>query len=67
MSTPRRVVTQLHAAVQKALADPEVRELYAAQGLEPQGSSSPAEFDRFFRADFERYAKLVKMAGIKPE
>ena len=38
-----------------------------AQGLQPSGSASPEEFGRFFRADFERNAKLVKIAGVKPE
>jgi tripartite-type tricarboxylate transporter receptor subunit TctC len=65
--TPRPVVRTLHAAVQKALGDPDVVRGYAAQALQPSGSESPEEFDRFFRADFERNAKLVKIAGVKPE
>jgi len=65
--TPRTIVKTLHAAVQKAFADPEVVRGYAAQGLRPSGSASPEEFGRFFRADFERNAKLVKIAGVKPE
>ncbi len=65
--TPRTIVKTLHGAIQKALADPEVVRLYAAQGLQPSGSESPEEFGRFFRADFERNAKLVKLAGVKPE
>ena len=65
--TPRPIVTKLHATLQKALADPEVVRLFAAQGLQPSGSTSPEEFGRFFRADFERNAKLVQVAGIKPE
>jgi hypothetical protein len=40
---------------------------YGAQALSPSGSESPEEFGRFFRADFERNAKLVKIAGVKPE
>jgi len=64
---PRPYITTVHAAIQKALAAPEVKELYAAQNLVPLGSASPEEFGRFFRADFERVAKLVKIAGIKPE
>ena len=65
--TPRGVVTTLHSALQKALSDPEVVRLFAAQGLQPSGSESPEEFGRFFKADFERNAKLVKTAGIKAE
>ncbi len=64
---PRSIVKTVHAAIQKALAEPAVKEFYAAQGAVPQGSASPEEFARFFRADFERIAKLVRIAGIKPE
>ena len=65
--TPRPAIRTLHAALQKALADPEVVRLYAAQGLQPSGSETPEEFGRFFRADFARNAKLVQIAGVKPE
>jgi tripartite-type tricarboxylate transporter receptor subunit TctC len=65
--TPRPVVKVLHATLQKALADPEVKRLYANQGLQPMGSESPEAFGKFFRADFDRIAKLVQLAGIKPE
>jgi tripartite-type tricarboxylate transporter receptor subunit TctC len=65
--TPRPIIKTLHAAIQKALADPEVKKLYAFQGLVPLGSASPEEFGKFFRADFDRIARLVKVAGIKPE
>jgi tripartite-type tricarboxylate transporter receptor subunit TctC len=65
--TSRPIVTKLHGALLKSLADPEIVRLFAAQGLQPNGSATPEEFGRFFRADFERNAKLVQMAGIKPE
>jgi tripartite-type tricarboxylate transporter receptor subunit TctC len=65
--TPRSTINTLHAAIQKALADPDVVRAYAAQGLAPSGSASPEAFARYFRADFDRIAKLVQIAGIKPE
>ena len=65
--TPRPVIRMLHASIQKVLAAPEVKEQYAQQGTVPQGSASPEEFGRFFRADYDRIAKLVSIAGIKPE
>jgi tripartite-type tricarboxylate transporter receptor subunit TctC len=65
--TPRPIIRTLHAAIQNALADADVIRLYAAQGLQPSGSATPEEFARFFRADFDRNAKLVQTAGIKPE
>ena len=57
----------LHAATQKVLAEPDTKQLYAAQSMVPQGNTSPDELDRFLRADFDRMAKLIKISGIKPE
>ena len=64
---PRGPITAMHAAIGKALAEPDVRDAYTAQIMVPRASASPAEFARFFRADFERVAKLIKLAGIQPE
>jgi len=65
--TPRAIIMKVHAAVQKVLAEPDVKQLYANQGLAPLGSESPEAFGRFFNAEFERIARLVKVAGVKPE
>ncbi|HEV7391542.1 MAG TPA: tripartite tricarboxylate transporter substrate binding protein [Burkholderiales bacterium] len=65
--TPRPIVNKLHTAIQKALADPDVVKAFASQGLTPSGSESPEAFAKYFRGDFERIAKLVQIAGIKPE
>jgi len=64
---PRAVIAKLHSTTQKALAEPDVRQQYANQGLSPLGSAGPDEFRKFFHADFARMAKLAKVAGIKPE
>jgi tripartite-type tricarboxylate transporter receptor subunit TctC len=64
---PQRYVTAVHAAIQKAITEPDIRELYAAQSLVPRGNANPEEFARFFKADFERVGKVIKLAGIKPE
>lgn len=65
--TPKPIIAKLHSSTQKALADPDVVKGFAAQGLTPSGSESPDAFARYFRGDFQRIAKLVKVAGIKPE
>ena len=65
--TPRAIITKLHAMTQKVLAEPDVKQHFANQGLSPLGSTSPEAFGKFFRADFARMEKLVKVAGIKPE
>jgi tripartite-type tricarboxylate transporter receptor subunit TctC len=61
--TPKPVIQSLHAAVQKALADPEVREKLNAQGLTPRGSS-PEDLASATRTQFARYGALIKQNGI---
>ncbi len=65
--TPRPIIKSLHATIQKVLAEPSVKQQFANQGLVPLGSASPEEFGNFVRADYDRIARLVKIAGIKPE
>jgi tripartite-type tricarboxylate transporter receptor subunit TctC len=65
--TPRAVINKVHAAIQSVLADPGVKKLYATQGLVPQGSASPEEFRKHYLADFDQIARIVKIAGLKPE
>jgi len=65
--TPRAIINTVHAAIQKVLAAPDVKQQFANQGLVPLGSASPEEFSNFVRADYDRVAKLVKIAGIKSE
>ena len=53
--------------LQQTLSDPDVKYQFANLGLLPAGSASPEEFAAFMRADYDRVARLVKIAGIKPE
>lgn len=63
--TPEPVLATLHAEVNKALADPDVkRKLHAAGGLEPY-ISTPSEFAALIRGDYEKYGKIVKEVGVK--
>jgi tripartite-type tricarboxylate transporter receptor subunit TctC len=65
--TPRDVIVKLHGVLQKILNDAEVRQQYAVQGLSPLGSASPDEFEKFYYAEYDRVARVVKIAGVKPE
>ncbi len=61
--TPDAVVKQLSAEIARVLSLPNVRVRYAALGVTPK-ASTPAKFDAFVRADYERigrYVKFVKM------
>jgi tripartite-type tricarboxylate transporter receptor subunit TctC len=62
-STPPELVKKLHDDVQRVMAMPEVRKDLQAKGAEP-GNLSPAEFSLFVRQEQEKWAKLIKDAGI---
>jgi tripartite-type tricarboxylate transporter receptor subunit TctC len=64
--TPAAIVDKLHAATQKALLAPEVKDRLFSQGVETQPMSR-AEFGKLVREDAVRWAKLVKDAGITLE
>ncbi len=65
-ATPRGLVDRLNSALVQALKTPEVRQLYAAQGEEPAWTT-PDEYAKIVREDYERYGKVVKLAGVKAE
>jgi tripartite-type tricarboxylate transporter receptor subunit TctC len=62
--TPPAIVERLKAEIHKALADPEVKERLANLGAEV-APSTPQELAALVRTEHERYAKLVREAGIK--
>jgi tripartite-type tricarboxylate transporter receptor subunit TctC len=64
--TPPAIVDKLHAATQKALLTPEVKDRLFNQGVETQ-LMSRADFGKLIREDAVRWAKLVKDAGITLE
>jgi tripartite-type tricarboxylate transporter receptor subunit TctC len=65
--TPAAVIKRLHAETSKALAAPEMRSQFATQGLLPaSASATPADFAALMRSDFDKWRKLIKEAGIKP-
>lgn len=64
--TPRNIVMTINAAVNAALADPEVRRKLTEDGaiLKPM---SPEEFTAFFNKEFERWGPVIRQSGIKAE
>jgi tripartite-type tricarboxylate transporter receptor subunit TctC len=65
-STPVEIVNRLNQETNAALADPKMRARFADQGGEPL-AASPAEFGKFIAEETDRWAKVVKFAGLKPE
>lgn len=64
--TPKAITEQLHKEVAKALGDSEVQNKLMLQGLTPRGLA-PDELGKAMRAQYAKYGKLIKDAGIKSE
>jgi tripartite-type tricarboxylate transporter receptor subunit TctC len=62
--TPKDVVAKLNAAVNAAIAEPEVAKTLADLQFIPIGKGSPAELDRFVAAEIGRWGKVVREAGV---
>jgi tripartite-type tricarboxylate transporter receptor subunit TctC len=61
---PADMVARMDDAVKKAMAEPAIRATLEAQGIQFGGANSPAEFDKFLRAENAKYARLVKELGV---
>lgn len=64
--TPRALITRIHASTAKAIDNAEVRKRYAAEGGEAVGSS-PDVATKFMAAEIQRWARVIKEAGLRPE
>jgi tripartite-type tricarboxylate transporter receptor subunit TctC len=62
--TPPAILARINTAFRDALALPEVKTQLQAQGLQAAGNS-PAEFDRFIRAELEKWGKAIRAAGVQ--
>lgn len=64
--TPPAISAKLNTAVVKVLGMPETKEQFIAQGGEAV-SSTPQEFAQFIRADYERIAKVARVAWLRAD
>ena len=65
-ATPKPIIDLLNAEVIKIMNRADVKEAWAKQGAVPM-PMSPAEFDKYLRADIEKWAHVVKVSGAKAE
>jgi tripartite-type tricarboxylate transporter receptor subunit TctC len=65
-AVPRAIVDKLNAEINAALADPTIKARYADLGL-ILSPGSPEDFTKFIAAETEKWAKVVKFAGIMPQ
>jgi tripartite-type tricarboxylate transporter receptor subunit TctC len=64
--TPTEIIDKLNKEFNAALADPRMKARIADLGGSPV-SMTPAEFGRLIVDETEKWAKVIKNAGIKPE
>jgi tripartite-type tricarboxylate transporter receptor subunit TctC len=63
---PPEIVQRLNAEIAAALAQPDVREKLASQGVDAR-STTPEEFARILTSDVARWATVVKRLGLQAE
>jgi tripartite-type tricarboxylate transporter receptor subunit TctC len=61
---PAEIVGKLDEALKSALADAKLQKQLADLGVAPM-AMAPAEFGKFIDAETEKWAKVIKFAGIK--
>ena len=64
--TPRPIVDRLHAEIMKAIATPEVQARLKGFGMVPS-DMTPAQLGEYQKSEVDKWAKVVKAAGIKAE
>jgi tripartite-type tricarboxylate transporter receptor subunit TctC len=65
-NTPAEIVDKLNKEVNAALADPKMRARLADLGGTPL-PGSPADFGKLIADETEKWGKVIRFAGIKPE
>jgi tripartite-type tricarboxylate transporter receptor subunit TctC len=65
-NTPKPIVDKLSGEIRKAVAASDVRQRLVDLGAEPLGST-PEEFSAFVNAEYAKWGKLIKDAGIRAQ
>jgi tripartite-type tricarboxylate transporter receptor subunit TctC len=67
MGTPREIILRMNAELNKALASPDLIERQTAEGaiIDSSPGSTPEAFGNWIAAEYERWGKVIKEAGIR--
>lgn len=63
---PKPLITRMNAEIAKVANTAEMKDWFVKRGLEVQ-TNTPEEFAAFIRSEIAENAKLVALAGLKPE
>jgi tripartite-type tricarboxylate transporter receptor subunit TctC len=64
--TPAPVIARINGEVVKILLSPEVKGVLNKEGAEPVGNT-PEQFASVMRSEIAKWAKVIKVAGIKAD
>lgn len=64
--TPRPIIDRLYQESLRAIRMQDTRERFAVEALEPVGSA-PDEFAAYIASEMNKWGKVIKAAGIKPQ
>jgi tripartite-type tricarboxylate transporter receptor subunit TctC len=65
-TTPTEIIDMLNKEINAGLADPKIKAQFADLGATVL-PGSPADFGKLIAEETEKWAKVVKFAGMKPE
>jgi len=65
-ATPKAIIARLNAEVVKVMNNPDVKSFTQSQGAEA-ATSTPEELAALHKREYDKWAGVVKAAGIKPE
>lgn len=65
-ATPQPILERLHQEAVRALKSPDLAKVMASEGAEVI-ASTPAQFGAYMRSETEKWGRVIKAAGIKPQ
>jgi tripartite-type tricarboxylate transporter receptor subunit TctC len=65
--TPPEIIATLNKQTNAAVLDPNIKQRFADLGAVAAPPNSPDEFAKFIAENIEKWTKVIKFAGIKPE
>ena len=63
--TPKPIVDKLHAALNRALSDPEINRKLVALGTDVVSSETPAAFGQFVAHNYKLWGEMVEISGLE--
>jgi tripartite-type tricarboxylate transporter receptor subunit TctC len=66
-NTPAAIIETLNQQLNGAIADPAIKKRLAELGALAMAPNTPAEFAKHMADDAEKWAKVIKASGIRPE